>query len=228
MGHVHFIFWVYSQGMSLFTRFVVFGCVGATFVISAWVYPAAPALVPIHWNSQGVADGFAPKTIGLFLLPALLLVMVAVLTWVFNSEPNASMLTPGRASVDGMFVCIALFFVYLHGVCVVYTLRPNAVFVSALVVGFSLFAMGLGFFMRGLPRNFVAGIRTPWTLVSDAVWGATHRVGGSVFMASGFLSLIGLAFPEYGVWFVLAPLIGSALFSVAYSYVVYKRLGRVG
>jgi uncharacterized membrane protein len=78
--------------------------------------------------------------------------------------------------------------------------------------------------LRKAKRNYFIGIRTPWTLNSDYVWDETHRLGSILFMASGVLAVIGgflggmLAF-----WFLFVPLIGSTLFLLVYSYVLYRR-----
>ncbi len=67
------------------------------------------------------------------------------------------------------------------------------------------------------------GIRTPWTLSSDRVWEETHRIGAILFKASGILTILGAFSGPYAIWFVMVPLLGSSLFLVVYSYVLYRR-----
>ena len=76
-------------------------------------------------------------------------------------------------------------------------------------------------------RNFYVGIRTPWTLASERVWYATHRLGAKVIVASG---VIGLALVVAGVFPLIAVAIAIAGFMVpvVYSLVIYKRLEREG
>jgi uncharacterized membrane protein len=82
----------------------------------------------------------------------------------------------------------------------------------------------VGYMMRRAKRNFFIGIRTPWTLSSDRVWDETHRLGSLLFMISGVLAFLGsflggmIAF-----WFLFVPLIGSTLFTLVYSYILYQR-----
>jgi uncharacterized membrane protein len=80
-----------------------------------------------------------------------------------------------------------------------------------------------GFMMRQAKRNFFIGIRTPWTLSSDRVWDETHRLGSILFIASGVLALLGALFPDFAIWFILVPVLGSTLFLLVYSYVLYQR-----
>jgi uncharacterized membrane protein len=45
----------------------------AMFALAAWVWPSAPAQIPIHWNSAGQIDGYGPKFVGLLLMPIIAL-----------------------------------------------------------------------------------------------------------------------------------------------------------
>jgi uncharacterized membrane protein len=82
----------------------------------------------------------------------------------------------------------------------------------------------IGFMLRKAKRNFFIGIRTPWTLSNDRVWDETHRLGSILFMACGVLAFIGGIFGGMtAFWFLFVPMIGSTLFLLAYSYVLYRR-----
>jgi uncharacterized membrane protein len=82
----------------------------------------------------------------------------------------------------------------------------------------------IGFLMRQAKRNFFIGIRTPWTLSSDTVWNETHRVGAVLFMISGALAFIGgFLGGTAAFWMLFGPLIGSTLFLLVYSYLLYRR-----
>ena len=92
-----------------------------------------------------------------------------------------------------------------------------------------LVGLGLLFVVVGnvLPRarsNFVFGIRTPWTLSSDAVWARTNRVGGYTMVAAGLLT-VAAAFVArpLGVVIALASMFIAALTPIVYSYVLWSR-----
>lgn len=67
--------------------------------------------------------------------------------------------------------------------------------IGVVIVGW----MGL---VGSLPRNHIAGIRTSFTLSSDAAWKATHRAGGPYMVfggvAAGMVSLAFLPFAAAG------------------------------
>jgi uncharacterized membrane protein len=49
------------------------------FVAVIWVWPSAPAQIPIHWNLAGQIDGYGSKFMGLLLLPAIALAGYALI-----------------------------------------------------------------------------------------------------------------------------------------------------
>ncbi|HET7143208.1 MAG TPA: SdpI family protein, partial [Anaerolineales bacterium] len=60
-------------------------------------------------------------------------------------------------------------------------------------------------------------------LSSDTVWDKTHQIGSILFMASGAFAILGGMFGGMtAFWLVFVPLIGSTLFLVVYSYVLYR------
>jgi uncharacterized membrane protein len=89
-------------------------------------------------------------------------------------------------------------------------------------------AMGVLFFYTGeligkSKRNWSIGIRTPWTLSSDAVWDKTHKLGAKLFKISGAIALLGFIFPDFAFYFVLIPVMFSAIYSFLYSYLEYQK-----
>lgn len=95
-------------------------------------------------------------------------------------------------------------------------------------VGISV-CMGLMFIVLGnyLPKtgqNHTVGIRVPWTLADEENWNATHRFGGRVWVAGGFLTMIGSFLPgRLGHGIVPAALLAVALAPILYSYLYYRR-----
>lgn len=48
----------------------------APLLLSVIFYGAYPQSVAIHWNASGEADGFAPRAVAAFAIPAVLLIIV--------------------------------------------------------------------------------------------------------------------------------------------------------
>jgi uncharacterized membrane protein len=86
-----------------------------------------------------------------------------------------------------------------------------------LVPAFSFLIYYMGIVMSHTKRNWLFGVRTPWTLSSDKVWDETHRVASSLYKVSAIVSLLGL-FGGNVIIFFLVPVLASSVFVVGYSY----------
>ena len=70
---------------------------------------------------------------------------------------------------------------------------PGAGFVLGpvlIVAGLSIAWLAVRAWRGDLPRNSLAGIRTPATMASDAAWARGHRAGGPWLLASSLGSLL--------------------------------------
>ena len=74
-----------------------------------------------------------------------------------------------------------------------------------------------------LKRNWLAGIKTPWTISNEQVWKKTHDLGGRLFKISGLIGLLGLLIQEYAFSFMVGPILISTIYLVLYSYLEYKK-----
>ena len=173
-------------------------------VAAAWGWGQVPAgtQVPIHWGIDGRPDGFAPKEVAFFVLPALAGGLTLLLTLLPRFEPRSANLV--RSSSAYVQVGIAMLVVVtILQLTTVLAASGRPVDVS-LVVGLTVGGMFvvLGNVLGKVRSNFIFGVRTPWTLASDRSWNKTHRLVGRLFV------LLGLAV-------VLAGLVGGyvALFS---------------
>lgn len=191
--------------------------------ITAYFYPALPQSLPIHWNAQGQVDGYGARwklwLLGPGSMTALLLLAVA-LPWLSprQFEVQASGATYGylmsipialMACVEIGVLCIAL------GVPLrMERVMPALIFVMLILIGNP---------MGKVRRNFFMGIRTPWTLASERVWHATHRLAGKLMVGSGVsgLCLVWAGAPH---WLLLAVMIAWAPAAIGYSLLLYKRL----
>lgn len=83
----------------------------------------------------------------------------------------------------------------------------------------------VGNWMGKIRRNWLMGIRTRWTLKNDAVWERTHRVGGRLFVANGFVTLLaGIFLPVVAGFVVLiGGLLALTLWAFAYSWWITPR-----
>ncbi len=199
-------------------------------IVSAYnlfIYPSLPEKIPIHWNARGEIDDWGAKEWAVWLVPAIMLLwtgLVVALPWL---SPRHFKVDPFRPTFNYIMVVTGAFFVLVHWVMIQAAFDhrfPSGRLVVAAV--FLLFAL-LGNVLGRVRRNFWVGVRTPWTLASDTVWIATHRLAARLFALTGFCGAIaGVAGAPLSP--LLVSLLIVVLIPVIYSLVLYKRLEAVG
>ncbi|GAB3040092.1 MULTISPECIES: SdpI family protein [Oleiagrimonas] len=198
--------------------FLIIGAVAAW-----WLWPELPARVPSHWNAAGEVDRTMPR-LWAALFPILTVAGFAALSWLLAFiSPNRYRVGAFASVYFGLMLAIQGFVLVL-GICMLlfgagYPLPMPKVAVLGLGALFTI----LGNYMGKLRRNFFIGIRTPWTIASEATWERTHRLGGKLFVLAGLTMLVGTLF---GMPFPLAMgvLLVAGLFPALYSYVIYRRV----
>jgi uncharacterized membrane protein len=182
-----------------------------------------------HWGMDDQANGTMSKFWGVFLMPIIAAGISLLFLVIPSIDPLKANIAKFRETFNTFIVLMIVFMVYIYGLTLAWNLGYTGFRMStALLPAMGLLFILVGFLIEKAKRNFFIGIRTPWTLSSDTVWDETHRVGGQLFKISGVLALIGAFIPTYAFWFLFIPLIGSTLFTVVYSYVLYRREAQVG
>jgi uncharacterized membrane protein len=189
----------------------------------ALLWDQLPNQMASHWNVNDEVNGYMPKIWGVFLMPLTTLVMLALFLVVPSIDPLKANVAKFRESFNLFIVLIIVFMLYVHGLTLAWSLGYHDFKMSTAMFPFlGVLFIAVGFMLRKAKRNFFIGIRTPWTLSSDSVWEKTHQLGAVLFMASGALAIVGGFFGGMtAFWLMFVPLIGSSLFLVIYSYVLY-------
>lgn len=82
----------------------------------------------------------------------------------------------------------------------------------------------IGNYMGQIRPNFLFGIRTPWTLLSEQNWRKTHRLGGPLFAGVGVLMIIGALFNNTIVVFgSIILILKVSVILYIYSYIAYRK-----
>ena len=204
--------------------FIAGALFAAAIVYSLALYPQLPDMIPIHWNLRGEVDGWADKRFAVWLMPGVMLALIGMQVMLPLRSPDNFSVTSFRKTFDYLMVVCTAFMGYIHIIMLQAGLHPTLEFARSLLVGLFLFFALMGNVLGRVKRNLWMGIRTPWTLASDEVWVATHRLGGYILMGAGILGAI-------AIW-LGAPvmpsnvlLIIALLIPVAYSYILFKRTG---
>lgn len=196
------------------------------FSVTMLLYPHLSNTVPTHWNSRLEPNGYSPKWTLVCFGPGLI-AAIALFTWI------GPWLSPKKFEMDGFLPTFNLLMslvsgtvAYCFGMTLWAATGHATTAVRALEGGVCLLLVLVGNWLGKVRRNFFIGIRTPWTLASERVWHATHRLAAKTFVAGGLLALalVALNFRALPFWTLLI----AALTPAVYSLVLYKQLERRG
>ncbi len=202
---------------------------GALLLAGMWAFALAvfgrlPAEVPVHFELSGKPDDWMPRFPGAFLLPAVSTGVWLLVLFQGRLDPRAADVERSTSTrmliVEIVLVFMAFMEVATLGLALGWPVDMGRVVWPA--VGALLVLVG-----NHLPRvrpNWFVGVRTPWTLSSDAVWRATHRVAGWAFVAAGVAFAGAALLPERSrPWVAGISLALAAGVPTVYSYLHWKR-----
>lgn len=203
---------------------IVLVLIVASIFIGLALWNQLPDQMASHWNENDQVDGTMPRFWGVFMMPLIALGMLGLFMIVPSIDPLKANIAQFRGTFNLFIVWMIVFFLYVHGLTIVWSLGyQNFRMSSAMLPFVGLLFIFIGYLLRKAKRNFFIGIRTPWTLSSDTVWDETHRLGSILFMISGAFALLGAFLGGMAAFLLMfIPLMGSALFLVVYSYILYR------
>ena len=203
--------------------------IGIALIISAMVYPTLPDRVPTHWNAQGQPNDYSSRAVGAFLMPIIMLFTWGMMRVVPSIDPRRANYDRMRGAYDTVIAAVlgVLLLSHLAMLAAMAGVPISMTRVIPAIIG-ALFIV-IGNVLPQARPNWFFGIRTPWTLSSDAVWERTNRVAGYVMTASGVAVVVSAFVSTLSTLVVL--LGGGAVLvvtSLAYSYVLWRREQRPG
>jgi uncharacterized membrane protein len=196
-----------------------------SFVIAAYAYNTIPGdKVASHWNARGEVNGYMSKFWGLFLVPIISVALYLLFLAIPKIDPMQNNIEKFRKYYDILILVIMIFLFYIFLLTILANFGYNFNMTWAILPAVGLLFIYIGAIMHKMKRNWFAGIRTPWTISSDEVWDKTHALGGKLFVAAGIITIIGIFFQDYLIWFMLVPILAAAIIPIVYSYLIYRKI----
>jgi uncharacterized membrane protein len=180
--------------------------------------------LPIHWNIDGEVDRYADGYIAFLFPPTVMIIILTIISVLSELDPRKKNIQLSHKSIAAFSLAITLLMVTIQ---ISYIAMVNGFEVPMMMIlGFSIGILFIiiGNYLGKTRSNFFIGIRTPWTLSSDAVWQKTHRLAGKLFMIAGFIIVISCSFipsNNLGVLVILTVL-PAALIPCVYSWWIWK------
>lgn len=205
---------------------IVFIMLVVPFIAIGILWPQIPAEVPVHYNFEGVADNYAKKEVGVFIMPVVNIFLFLLLYYLPKIDPKKQVSLENKGYVTLIILMVAFFFVLFAFELMKYIGKPLVE--NQFIYVFPLLFLILGNYLSKLRPNYFFGVRTPWTLENQEVWRRTHRFTGRVWMISGVLLFVLalIAAERLKLWVMLAFLGIIVLVPLVYSYIVYRQVKR--
>lgn len=191
----------------------------------ALIYPQLPETIATHFDSQGNANGYGPKTT-IFLL-GLLPPALCLLFWFLPKiDPKYQNYSKHEKVYSLMAVLTTLFMILINWVMVFKAMDaplPVEYLVPCLI---GILFIILGNFLPRVRPNYFLGIRTPWALDNEFVWKKTHKFGGIIFCAMGAVMILFPLLPFSSgltTQITAAVVLAASLSTYLYSYLVYRK-----
>jgi uncharacterized membrane protein len=195
---------------------------------AAWIaaLPHLPAEVPIHWDFNGRADGFASPFMAM-------LTSVGIMVLLYVSMAFLPKIDPRKKNYQYFFKSYQLVLNVLLAVLFLLNLMVilNGVGYSVPIAGMAPVIVGVIFMVLGnyLPQirsNFFIGVRTPWTLSNEKVWKKTHRLTAKLFFFGGLAMMATILLPEATGNVILMVIIAiTVMIPYVYSYLIFRKEG---
>ncbi len=164
-------------------------------VLASAVYSSLPPLLTTHWNARGVPNGYMSRFWGIGLFP-IMSFGLAMLFWAIpRIDPRRKNFPSFLAYYDALAILLLLFLLAVQVFVVLWNLGRQYSPMPLVSIGVGCLVFYTGVLCAHARPNWFVGIRTPWTLSSEAVWYKTHKVGARLFKAAGILALAGAFFP---------------------------------
>lgn len=195
-------------------------------LVIAWIiaFPKLPDQVPIHWNINGEADGFATPFNAMLSTLGIMVLLYVTMMFLPKVDPRKANYKYFTKSYNIMLNVIlgVLFIINIMMLLNAVGYEVPIGSIGPIVVG--IIFMVLGNYMPQVRSNFFIGIRTPWTLSSDEVWRKTHRAAARIFFFGGLIIMATIFLPAFWKEAIFIAIIAVTVIApYLYSYLLFRK-----
>lgn len=188
--------------------------------LGLYFYKELPDQMPIHWNTAGEVDGYAPKTLAVFGFPVFFAALELLMFFVILNDPKKQNQSEIMRQLGFWSLPVVGMIVYPMTIFsgIGYDLPVTTI--AMLLCGVILIVVGN--YMPKAKQNYTVGIKLPWTLHDTENWNKTHRLAGFLWVIGGILFLVA-AFLPGGAILTVAIAVVMVLIPTVYSYLLYRK-----
>lgn len=179
-----------------------------------------PEEIPTHFNLLGQADGYNHKMSAIFGLPTLMLLMHWLLLFIMIKDPKSSNISSKIQLLIYWTIPFVscLLMISIFGEFLGYSMMSGLL--AQICMGVVMIVIGN--YLPKTHRNYIIGIRLPWTLENDENWRKTHRLAGKIWVLGGLLLFLNSFVQLYVYWVFFLTLFFVVIIPSVYSYQLSK------
>ena len=193
-------------------------------VFIAMYWDKFPDQIPTHFNIKGEPDDYSGKAFGLFLMPAINVMMYFLFLAMPIIDPSRKNYGLFQDKFKAIRMILHVFFTLIFFIVSTYALGYK--FNMTMLIFYSVLTLFLllGNYMGNVRHNYFIGVRTPWTLANEEVWTKTHRLTAKLWVFSTLIMMCILPFvPEPEVAFITYVIMISVI-PIIYSYIIFRKI----
>ena len=183
-------------------------------------WSSLPDQLPIHFDINGVQNGYGSKLV-FILLPLGLYLLMLVLPFIDPRKNNYKIFS----STYFKLRIILSVFIGIINIGVIYNIL-RGIEKMGLFVPISVFLILtlMGNYMGNIRPNYFVGIKVPWTLNNDLVWTRTHKLAGKLWFWGGLIGIAALFIVKNPSSVMLPIILFITVVPIVYSYIIYQKI----
>lgn len=190
-------------------------------LVGMCLWKQLPDVMATHFDMNNEPNGWTSKGFTVFGIPSVLVVLQIVGAYATAKDPRKTF--GSNKLMNIVLWIIPVISVVVLGATYMYNMEMAVDIGMVCLSILGVLFMILGNYLPKCRRNYFVGIRLPWTLMDDANWNYTHRIGGFVFVIMGLIFVVN-AFLFSKMISIVAMVAGVLIPSVA-SFLYYKKNG---
>lgn len=196
-------------------------------IIGLILWNKLPDKLPTHWNSAGEVNGWSSKAFAVFGLPGFLFAVHWVCLLASSADPKKQNIE-GKVLNIVFWVCpiiSVLGAALIYGTALGMEFKVDKIILSLLGITFIV----IGNYLPKCKQSYTVGIKLPWTLNDEENWNRTHRLGGKLWVACGFVFIVSMFLPNkfiMAIFFVVITV--AVIVPTVYSYLIFREKEKRG
>ncbi|MFR1832326.1 MAG: SdpI family protein [Lachnospiraceae bacterium] len=189
-------------------------------LIGILLWGQLPQQVPTHWNIHNEIDGWSPKWMLVFGMPAFMTVMQIFALFMYQNDPKKKNISKKLMGLMSWFIPAMTLVMVLLSYGAAMGLSVDMGMAVSIFIG--LLMIGMGNYLPKSRQSYTMGVKLPWTLNSEENWNRTNRLAGWLWAVGGVLLILNGIFTvsPYMVFVILIVISGVP---AAYSYFLYRK-----